>query len=344
MRSAVLLLSLLFAVAVFAVKDDVACVIHSDDCGQCVSNGCNWCSDGYCVSKESDICEAHKVATECSVKPIVQQRQRGQQRQTTADVCESITSCDTCATRADCQVCVDPTTKLYKCSTGVGGDCLAGPYQAAWEWWIPAINLDLAFAKVTGSAPCPVQLAPSANSPTIQFSFKVFIIAGSGASSIHPSYLKGLLLSFLRGIIPPGKFDAVHITITIVNLSKKRQVLDSNVHTADVLAKFTDQGTLTAQGIAATLLQEDPTSTVAQGSQPLTVSPYLPTSGSTGTQVTNRKGGNSNLHLSKGALAGIIIGCVIAGALLIAVIAWFILRRRDAYPQAFRSPAAAYRP
>lgn len=338
MRSAILLSLLLCVAAVLAVKDDVACVVHSDDCGSCVSNGCNWCSDGYCVSKESDICEAHKVATECGVQPIVQQRQRGQRQ---AVVCEAINTCSACAAAPSCRVCVDPVTHVPKCSGSA--TCDVDPYNVQWEWWIPRAGLNTADFGVNT---CPVKKPAASNSPTLVIKFKVFVVQPGG--SVPEGLFTGSLINYIARFFGAGKVTEEHVLVQSYTLNppaNKRQTLDQSDRDATVYVKFADGADFTAQGLAATILNgyTDNTVALAPGSAPITVNPYTPTVGA--GSVVNRGGnGNSGVDLSKGALAGIIIGCVIGGALIIALIAFLILRRRDAYPQAFRSPAAAYRP
>jgi hypothetical protein len=329
MRSILLLSVLLFVVAVLATKDDVACVVHSDDCGRCVANGCNWCSDGYCVSKESEICESNKVATECGVKPIVQARQHGQRQ---AAVCESLFVCTDCQ-NAGCSLCVDSTTKLYKCSTDA--TCVASGYGATFEWWLAQFTIPGLSFKV---GVCPKINTPASDSPTLQIVIQVYLVNGAFPENL----IKGQIIAGLIPYLGIGSLTVENIIVQFGTVTKKRQSLDPTLHDATVFIKFADVASLTSQGIAATLLQAPGLHyDVAPDSVPVNVSPYLPSTG-TGSAVIRNK--SSGLHLSRGALAGIIIGCIIAGAIIIAVIAWFILRRRDAYPQAFRSPAAAYRP
>lgn len=347
MRSIVLLVALIFVSAALAVKDDVACVVHSDDCGKCLSNGCNWCSDGYCVSKESDICEAHKVATACPVSsPVVVPAAADRAaRRLNGTICESATNCAQCASLAGdgCFVCIDSVTKLTKCSTTP--QCVAPNYNARYEWWIELLHLNLNFTLQDG---CPVNFPAAPNSPTLAFVIPVLIFTGITSANIDDlpeSYVKAQVLAVLYNIIPASFLNGraiIIISVTFRN-SDKRDAFQN----AEVLLKFADVGQLSAQGIAATLVAEQPAQfELAKGSEPINVEPFTPGTGTTGAQVTPR-GGNSdddNLDLSKGALAGIIIGSIIGGALIIALIVWFVLRRRDAYPQAFRSPAAAYRP
>lgn len=117
--------------------------------------------------------------------------------------------------------------------------------------------------------------------------------------------------------------------------------------------KFADADDFTAQALASTLIvawsdESDTPITLASDSVPIIAMPYTKGTGTTGVIVSTgnvvSRGGGSDVDLSRGALAGIIIGCLIGGALVVALIAFFIVHRRDAPHQAFRSPAAAYRP
>jgi len=58
--------------------------------------------------------------------------------------------------------------------------------------------------------------------------------------------------------------------------------------------------------------------------------------------TSSNSGGND--VVSRGALAGIIIACIIFGALVTALIIYLIYRRSRGYAAPFRSPAASYRP
>jgi len=341
MRSILLLSVLLFAAAVVAVKDDVACVVHSDDCGRCVSNGCNWCSDGYCVSKESDICEASKVATECGVKPIVQDRQHGQRQ--SAPVCEAIYDCNTCAQTAGCSVCRQQPFLISKCST-TGTQCTAGIYNAQFEWWILDVKIN---PSINWTAqPCLSIKPPASNSPTLKIKSKIFAV--NPGSTFPRDYIRARILAFLALYIKGYTADYITIAEPVVITTGKRQTLDSTSSDATALVKFADSPDVSAQAVAATLVAYFDDTSITPDSQPITASPLLPGTGASGGIISTgnvvNRGGNKGIDISKGALAGIIIGCVIFGALLIALIAWLILRRRDSYPQAFRSPAAAYRP
>jgi hypothetical protein len=341
MRAIIVLLGLLFVGAAFAAKDDVACVVHSDDCGKCLSNGCNWCADGYCVSKESDICEADKVATSCPLKQISKSASADRtSRRFVPGICESATNCSQCANAAGCFVCVDPATRLTKCSTNP--DCISPDYNLQYEWWIPLIGFDFSFAAGT----CPGEFPPAFNSPILRLIIAIFIFGDAipDLADIPESLVKGKVLFWLRNILPPELFDARQVLLFAASFDLKKRDSTQN---AEILVKFADRGDITGQAIAATLLDEAPTVFSLDSNSPnVLVDPLLPTTGTSGAAVQGRGSSNSDddLELSKGALAGIIIGSIIGGALLIALIAWLIFRRRDAYPQAFRSPAAAYRP
>lgn len=343
MRSILLLSVLLFAAAVVAVKDDVACVVHSDDCGRCVSNGCNWCSDGYCVSKESDICEANKIATECGVKPIVQDRQHGQRQ---ATVCEAIYNCTQCAQTTGCAVCRQQPYLIGKCVAS-NSNCVANPYNAQFEWWIQDVKID-PVANWT-SLPCVAVKPPASNSPTLKIKSKVYLMTGVSGLTFPRDYIRARILKFLTAYISTYTADCITVQEPVtVTSGGKRQTLDSTASDATALVKFADTTEVSAQAVAATLVAYFDDTSLSPDSQPVTASPLLPGTGASGGIISTgnvvNRGGNKGIDISKGALAGIIIGCVIFGALLIALIAWFILRRRDSYPQAFRSPAAAYRP
>jgi len=72
-----------------------------------------------------------------------------------------------------------------------------------------------------------------------------------------------------------------------------------------------------------------------------------PDSASSGTATKN--GGGSDINMSDGALAAIIIGSILAGVAILALI-YFLARKRGVFhweksqPLPFRSPAASYRP
>jgi len=319
--------------ALAAVPNDISCMVHWDSCGACIKSGCNWCSDGFCVSPNSDVCGANKRQQTCALAVTSHRAVRSQPN------CDAIFDCTTClsSAAAGCTACVDQTTQLFQCSSS--SSCvISSPYNKYNQWWESRFPTLLVFEN---SASCPSAGTAASDSPTLLVTILDAYVTAD--LQVPPSAVQAFAISLLRLAGVAITADAVFIVEVVLEAGKRSSSPLLGPVTAIATVQFADVGSFTAQGLAATVLQvAGANATLAVNSVPLTANAYLP---STGSGAAVGSSSSSGVNLSKGALAGIIIGCIVGGILLIAIIAYLIMRGRSAFsPSPFRAPSASYRP
>jgi len=301
--------------------DEARCALYLDDCDACLNQkGCGWCEDGFCTATKSDFCsgEISQNKEKCSTKEQIHASE-------SRDQCSSLT-CANCLLNSACQTCVAGSANLAVCVTGSTG-CTTDIYSS------------LPLAAVTS---CPS--ITSGTNPTNPLYITIILPTGSPTSL---NEIAAVIANAFNAIIQPTPLlNYGNIVIISVVLQVGRQVSTAPEKVTFYFQNVGDlsSATLTTEFIngansgqfASTLGITSATTGTA------TTAGQTTTAGATGSSSSGH--GGSGIHISRGALAGIIIGCIIGGMIIIAIIAWLLLRRREAYPLPFRSPAAAYRP
>jgi hypothetical protein len=200
------------------------------------------------------------------------------------------------------------------------------------------------------------------NSPIIEFDLPASVFAPGGVVDrlAIQNYIVGVLNTYLHiNSIPASAI--VILSVTLPNgiqfdYSKRDPSPDDILK---VTFGFSDlASSFTAQQLGATFIEAADTKglppvsnggvtpsspALAPNSPLIAVLALTPTTG-TGDVVGKSGGSSNNAGISKGALAGIIIGVFFGAVIIVAILFFLAVRRRDSYPMAFRSPAAAYRP
>jgi len=320
----------------FARDAELSCNMLGE-CGACnAAKGCVWCSDGFCTSAMSPLCSEFKQE---SCDPVALSRRGG------ATVhCTAIYDCDQCIS-SNCAPCEDSGTQLFMCSASNKCPVLTpkDPYGSA-DWWEQELSQTNFGVVSSCTTPAPV----SPNSPTLQVILdNAFCnLKGHATFTIAPAAFQAFAIKLLKSV--GITITAPEITVTGAccgssctgkrsssALSSALSSPLSGPDTASALLRFADTSAADSQTIAAALIAQAPAGqvSVTADSVPLQA---------TGQGVSSSS--NNDVSLSKGALAGIIIGSVIGGLLLIALLVFLVSRYRGSSTMAFRAPQAAYRP
>jgi len=307
--------------------DEARCALYLDDCEACLSQkGCGWCEDGFCTAIKSDFCsgEISQNKARCSAKDEAIHVTE------TRDQCSTL-QCASCLANPACTTCVAGESGFAVCVAASGG-CTTDIYS----------NLPL-----NAVTSCP-SVTSGTNPSNPEF---ITIILPTGSPTSLGEIAALIANAFNIIINPTPQLNYGNIVIVSVVLLTKRQV---STAPEKVTFYFQNVGGLSSSTLTTEFLNAANSGAFASTLGITSATTGATTTGTTGATTTgattsSNSGtttghGGSAIHMSRGALAGIIIGCVIAGMVIIAIIAFFLLRRREAYPLPFRSPAAAYRP
>jgi len=330
MKFVIVALLCLFAfAAVRAIDEDERCVVHSDDCASCLDAGCGWCSEGFCSAPDSDLCAGDVSFFSCPAPRVVSRQ---------------AIDCNSPDLNVNCSTCPKSCVRCAEVIWGGGFQCrspgsncnVRDPYEVDCTGDFGTSDLTIKIDwQLDVSSSCPAS-GWNAPLPLIQQD-----LLGTSPSACAAN-LKAYILSVLAGLGITIKPNHIHIHKSGPKVGKR----DQQVSATQFYFEDPSDGYSSA-AVASAYLGAFSTGTT-QIPPALVGAPYLvggTVSTSTSTTTSNVVGGGgSDIGLSKGALAGIIIGSIIGGMLLIALVAWLIIRSRRAYPQPFRAPAAAYRP
>jgi len=320
---------------------NLRCSMLYETCDSCIRNGCSWCADGYCAANGTDLCEPSLLTTKC-----------GHRAERSGGSCDTTFACANCAVQAGCTVCVDIATLLFKCVSGSCGK------SAGTDPYAPVLFPSEASSFIPQS--CPVVLFPGASAPIFNLEITLPIVdTEQQYYQDLQNYVAQVISEYLKSTVTVNSIIILSITFrngTVLHFAGRQSTADQLV---TVQFTFADTPSFTAQQLGSTLVAAataaplpsfpgvsappPPMPVLAPGSPQLEVAPLQPSIGSGTPFVQN--GGSDDISLSGGALAGIIVGCVIGAVLIGGIVAYFVLvRSRGSGSTAFRGPTAAYRP
>jgi len=296
------------------------CINHFDNCEACLQTaGCGWCSEGICTSNTSKFCET----------PLLYDRSICVKTQKQRDVLQASDPCSALSGVGDyyCQACSAATTfQCIPCSTPQAPGsyfCTSTASLCTSSFGLP-YGSSIQFEQVLG---CPANNAsiPTTADPVI---ITVTITLSSGSPQIAATEIAAAMNEYFGFSPPLSAENVVVISVQTSNGTKR----SSEAYKVEFY--FTDAEGLTSAQLAQyfiSAIESAPQSPLFGNLQPSAAS-------------ISSNSGRGSAGISKGALAGIIIGSVVGGMALIALIIFLFWRKSSASPLAFATPSASYRP
>jgi len=313
-----------FLLGLLAANTFAQCSLHFDDCEKCLSDPkCGWCGD-FCSSIEDSICDqALLLDSDKCPEPIQASR--------AVDPCAAL-SCSQCQSDSSCVFCV--IAESGDASNVYSSGCLSteASFLCSDAYAQPGTQEFL-------SNTCPV--------PDVARREFFIVVAGSGSYDFFAVAIASNFSSFKNNILNKGdlpNLQAAHVIIISIGSGKRSDESGLALRQASTRVEFTvispnpdsyPQGTLEADmetfvdqlnSLGGLTVTDKGSSEINGGS----------TGGSSGDDV----------NLSGGEMAGIVIACIVGAAIIAAVAAYIVLRKKGgaSYPAPFRSPAASFRP